>query len=107
MSDVINRGLIKFIESYLNRDKEYSTTIFKVSEEDIPKGEGFWIRDINRHVFNTIALDNEDLKYLFDKYYPFYATEKEKQEREQEEYKNKQIKELEEKLEKLKNERHS
>lgn len=95
------KGLIKFIEKYLNRYGEYSTNIFTVNVDSLNKGNGFWLRDFNYHTLETITLDDEDLEYLYNKYYPLYDVEKEKERLKDEEYKQKEIKKLQDKIKSL------
>jgi hypothetical protein len=95
------KGLISFIEKYLNTDSEYSTNIFRVNVDYKIKGGNFLLRDINYRTHETITLDDEDLKYLYDKYYPLYNAEKEKQNLEKEERRLREIKKLQEKIDEL------
>ena len=100
------KGLIDFIEKYLNREQEFSRNVFKVSVESVSKGQGFWIHDPSMFLprsFDTITLDEDDLKYLFDKYFPLYDGAKEAKKREEEKCKQKEIQRLQEKIDKLKN----
>lgn len=97
-------GLIDFIEKYLNREQEYSRNIFRVNVDSVSKGGGgLWLRDINYRTFETITLDDDDLQYLYNKYYPLYDDEKEKDRLKKEEYRLKEIKKLQDKIEKLQN----
>jgi len=95
-------GLIQFIEKYLNRDDDYSTNVFRVNIENQSKTQGLWIRDWNYRTLETIRLDEEDLTYLYNKYFPLYDGEKEKERKKAEDRRLKEIKELKSKIEKLK-----
>ena len=95
-------GIIRFIEDYLSRDSGHSMNVFRVNIDRASKGGGIYLRDLNHHTVETITLDEEDLKYLYDKYLPLYYPIKEEERKKQEEYKQRQIKELEDKIAKLK-----
>lgn len=101
---MINHSLIQFIEDYKNRDEVSKYNTFRVNVTQRWKGEvmqhTFGVRDD----YQTITLDEEDLKYLYDKYYPEYQKQIEERDKEVIERKRKEIKELEKQLYKLKNE---
>jgi len=101
------KGLINFIEKYLDREQEFSKNVFRVSVESVTKGNAFWIADPSPFLprgFDTITLDEEDLKYLYNKYFPLYDGAKEAKRKEDEDYKQKEIDRLQEKINKLKSE---
>ena len=101
------KGLINFIEKYLDREQEFSKNVFRVSVESVTKGNAFWIADpsmFSPRGYDTITLDEEDLKYLYNKYFPLYDGAKEAKRKEDEDYKQKEIDRLQEKINKLKSE---
>ncbi len=107
----MDTGLIKFFESFENRDMLESKTIkFRVSTYEVYKTiPGMHFFDFSRTYGNTdirtIELDKEDLNYLYNKYYPKYKEEVIKRDEELKLQKEKEIKLLEDKLNKLKNEK--
>ncbi len=99
---MVDHRLISFIEAYNNKDTSSTYNIFSVNY--ITRVKDSFHFGFGREDIITITLDNQDLKYLFDKYHPKYAEsiaarqEKLKKKREEE------IKELEDKINKLRNE---
>lgn len=69
------KNVIKFIEKYSEEPTEYSNS-FKVTCESVCKPGMFWIMDGQRRDYPVITLDDEDLKYLYYKYLPFYYEQK-------------------------------
>jgi hypothetical protein len=107
----MDTGLIKFVESYLEKDelyeKRYSIYFKRVLSEKARNQKMFYFP--REAMFNNgeycITLDQEDLDYLMDKYYLKYKEEVIKRDEELKVKKEKEIKELEDKLNRLRNEK--
>ena len=97
-------GLIEFIENYLDRrDTEYRKKRFSVNYRDVyDSSSGMWTLD-KPYSIPTIDLDEEDLKYLYDKYFPFYSHLKAEQIAAMERDRLKEIERLKNKIDELKN----
>ena len=97
-------NVIKFIEKYLEEPTKYSKNTFKVTYESVLSKDMFCVPTFNnRHTYSVITLDDEDLKYLYDKYLPFYHEQKLIETTKEEEGKLKEIKELQAKIDKIRN----
>lgn len=96
------KNVIKFIEEYLKKPCEYSKNVFTINCESISVGNDIWM-PIGRHDYPVIALDDEDLKYLYNKYLPFYHEQKLIETNAIQERKSKEIKDLQDKINKIKN----
>lgn len=83
-----------FIEAVDKDSGEYYQKVFAVTFEEVSiDNRHFWIpTPMYRRDSKVITLDEEDIKYLYDKYKPFLAAELEKQ---TEEEKAKILKEIE------------
>lgn len=96
----------KFIKALEDEDRlEYNRRVFSVVYEDVPKPDsGVWMPMYHtfgcRHTI-TITLDDEDLTYLYNKYYDRAKDDLEKEKEDKEKKRQKEIEELEEKLRKL------
>jgi hypothetical protein len=101
---MVNHSLIQFIEDYKNRNKEYTYNIFTVNVTQRYRDTFTLPTFGHRDDYQTITLDEEDLKYLYDKYYRDYQINCNQRAKEKSERKRKEIEELEEQLNKLKNE---
>lgn len=103
---MINHNLIDFIEAYQNRNTEFSYNVFTLHYTPRDKNPSSWFFPPlgTRMDRTTINLDEEDLKYLYDKYFPEYEKNIKERNNEIKERKLKEIKELEEQLNRLKNE---
>ena len=102
---MINHSLIDFIEAYQSRNTEYNYNVFTLHYTTRDKNELRFIPFFGTRLDRTtINLDEEDLKYLYDKYFPEYEKHIIERNNEIKERKLKEIKELEEQLNKLKNE---
>ena len=98
------QNVIKFIEKYLEEPTEYSKNSFKVTCESVPIGGIFCVPTFgSRQDYSVITLDDEDLKYLYDKYLPSYHEQKLIETTKQEEDKLKEIKDLQDKIDKIRN----
>lgn len=96
------KNVIKFIEKYLEEPKEYSKNSFKVTCEAVCNNTlGLLAIDLGRRDYPVITLDDEDLKYLYNKYLPFYHEQKLIETTKEEEGKLKEIKDLQAKIEKI------
>ena len=99
---MVNHNLIEFIEAYKKRDTEFYYNVFTVNY--ITREKNNWYLPFGREDKITIGLDEDDLKYLYDKYYKDYQININERSKEIFKRKQKEIKELEEQLNKLKNE---
>ena len=98
------KNVIKFIEKYLEEPTEYFKNSFKVTCESFSNSTlGLWVIDGNRRDYPIITLDDEDLKYLYDKYLPFYHKQKLIEYSNIEKKKLEDIKDLEAKIDKIRN----
>ena len=100
---MVNHKLIEFIEAYKKRDTEFYYNVFTVNY--ITREKNNWYLPFGREDKITIKLDEEDLKYLYDKYFRDYQINCNERAKERGERKRKEIKELEEQLNRLKNEK--
>lgn len=101
---MVNHSLIQFIEDYKNRDEKFQYNIFTINVTRRYRDTFIFPTLGYRDDYPTIKLDEEDLKYLYTKYYLEYKKNIEEKDKEVIERKRKEIKELEKQLNKLKNE---
>lgn len=104
-----NNQIIKFIEAYAKRNEDdIKEFIFNVSFHEKYKPnciKAFWVQHNiwSNNDTRTITLDEDDLKYLYDKYSPFYKDAVIERDEKIKVIKQKEIDDLETKLNKLKN----
>ena len=97
------QNVIKFIEKYLEEPTKYSKNSFKVTCESVNNNSlGIWLAH-SRSDYPIITLDDEDLKYLYDKYLPSYHEQKLIEYSDIEKKKLQDIKDLQDKIDKIRN----